>query len=274
MSTLTTEEIASFNEFAKGVKAFLDASTGSAKGKNARFFTDRKDFGKVWDAIIGIPTPTTGGDKEDGRPSMLRPVMNNITQLEERGYTKEVYQERYPETKEDGTPHPAAGDLIYKRNGDASFSPHHCVMFTTEAFRANRTEVTGLKGAEPVYCIAWDDVPKDLKQQLAQKFPAISEDKPKFAPVALGLMLRKGSKPKSSQKRHAWAGIEILVGGKYGDQSVVIRGTYKQRRPGLVNRLADNLDIECPSWSTEKTEKESSGTYANVSSALLSQCGF
>lgn len=274
MSNLNEKQIASFDTFAKGVKECMDANSTGKGG--ARFFTERISFGMVWDALID-PTFVPKSDKDVvGRPSMLRPVMNNTVQLQERGYTKEVFQLRYPDTREDGTPHPAAGDKIYKLNGEPELSKHHCVMYTKDAFRQERAGITGLKTDEPIYAITWDAVPKDLKQQIAQKFPAKSEDKPEFKPMALGLLLRKGKKPISGQKRHSWAGIEILVGGKYGEDTVIIRGTYKQRRPGLVGRLADNLAIDCPVWdSVEKAEVVADeATFANVSSALLSECGF
>jgi hypothetical protein len=273
MSNLNAEQIASFNTFATGVQDYMD-SKSTGKG-GARFFTESAHFGVIWKALID-PTFVPKSEKDEvGRPSMLRSVMNNTVQLQERGYTKEVYQLRYPETKEDGTPHPEAGKKIYRVNGESVLSKHHCVMFTKDAFRANRREVTGLKGEEPIYAISWDAVPKDLKQQLAQKFPAKGEEYPKFTPLALGFLLRKGSKPKSGQKRHSWAGIEILVGGKYGDNMVIIRGTYKQRRPGLVARLANNLNIDCPSWDVEKkAEVTPSADYASVSAALLNECGF
>ena len=94
MSTLNEKQIASFDTFAKGVKKWMDSySTG--KG-GARFFTERVSFGMVWDALID-PTFIPKSDRDPvGRPSMLRPVMNNTVQLQERGFTKEVYQLRYP----------------------------------------------------------------------------------------------------------------------------------------------------------------------------------
>jgi len=278
MSTLNKKQITSFDTFAKGVKEFLD--TGTKGPKHARFFTDRKAFGAVWDALIGPPT----GDDMDGRPSALLPVMNNITNLEEKGRTKEVFQLRYPEKGEDGEPHPQAGELMFRRNGKAILSRHHCVMYTTEAYRAKRAEITGLKGKEPVYAITWDAVPSELKGQLASKFPAKKEGYPAFTPVALGFLLKKGAKPKSGEKRHSWAGIDIILGGKYGDQTVVIEGVYVQRRPGKVARIADNLNLDCPDWGqnddkkgkvTRAGEEALETSYANMRTAdLLKSCGF
>jgi hypothetical protein len=270
MSTLTPEQIDSFNTFAKGLKDWFDERTTGPT--HARFFTERSSFGTVFDALIGPET----GDGKDGRPSALLPVMNNITNMEKTGRTKEVFQLRYPDNGKDGEPHPQAGEKMYKRNGDPILSKHHAVMYTTDAYRAKRSEITGLKGKEPVYAIQWDAVPDWLKSQIQSKFPEKKEDYPVFTPLALGFLLKKGSKPKSGQKRHSWSGIDIVVGGKYGDQTVIIEGVYVQRRPGKVARIADALGLDCPDWGQSEpaaAEPDDAG-FANVSTALLEECGF
>jgi hypothetical protein len=210
--------------------------------------------------------------------------MNNTKSLAENGVTKIRHQLRFPEFTEDGkTSHPLAGQKKFKDNGEAIWSKNHCLMYTAEAYRAMRSEATGLSSKETVYAIYWSEVPVSLQNLLAQKFPRKGAEYPEFTPKSLGFLLRKGSKPEKGQKRHAWAGIDVVVSGKYGDDQVVITGAYVMFRPGTVARLAANLNIPCPEWNREEKaeapqeqqeELKQAASGLEAMKAALEDCGF
>jgi hypothetical protein len=227
MSNLTTAQIASFDNFAKAVEAYLDKNS---TGHHSTRLVENKVFGQIWEACA--------------RTSKLGRVMNNTTYLKEHGRTKQQYQIRTPD-----------GTACFRPDGTPVMSHRRCVMFTVDAYREMRRNRTGLKTPESFYMTPWENVPEWLQKQLSSKFPKALDSAPEFTPKQIGMILRKGDKPKSSEKRHTWAGFDFLVVGHYGDTPVVITQAAVQNRP-YIKKLAEIVGCECPDWGQDEVEEK------------------
>lgn len=241
---LTSAQIATFDDFFAAIEKYLK---GISDGISAsRYVKDQKAFGLLWDAI--------------SRPSKLAPVMNNVTALAENGRTKGQFQLRTPEPE---------SNLCFRPNGSPVMSRRHCVMFTAEAYRKARTEITGLKTPETFYYVRWNSAPEWLQAELSNKFPKKSEDKPVFTPSQIGVLLRKGRKPSKSEKRHTWAGFDFLVTGTYGDDNVVVAQAFVASKP-YVAKLAEVVGTDCPDWGqNDATPQEQEEVQPLAASGLM-----
>jgi hypothetical protein len=226
MSNLTNAQIATFDKFAAAVEEYLNEHS---EGKGSTRLVENKVFGQIWEAC--------------SRKSKLGRVMNNVTFLNENGRTKQQYQIRTP----DGTP-------CFRPDGTPVMSHRRCVMYTVEAYREMRRERTGLKTPETFFMVPWEKVPGWLQSQLGSKFPKALDTAPEFTPKQIGILLRKGDKPKSGEKRNTWAGLDFLVVGTYGDDPVVITQAAVQNRP-YIETLAEIVGCDCPDWGQNDAQE-------------------
>lgn len=239
----TPAQIATFDVFAEAVKTYLDAHS---EGKRNAKLMERKAFGAIFETA--------------SRPSMLLPVMNNVTHFTEHGRTKESFQLRY------GAGHPQEGQLQYRPNGTAVMSNRHCVMYTTDAYREMRAKITGLKSPEPVYFVRWSDVPENIQNRLSKKFPRKGENYPEFTPLQLGITLRSGRQPEKGEKRHKWAGFDFIVVGTYGETNVVITQAAVGKKP-CVAALAEIVGCACPDWGQNEAQEKEEATVIALAAA-------
>lgn len=245
MSNLSNAQIASFDKFAADVREWFDDHSVQ-RGENKHFLRmNREEFNKVF--------------RITSRLSELAPVMNNVTALSEKGCTKLQFQKRTPE-----------GQLCYYPSGKPMLSKMHCRMYTAEAYRAMRTERTGLKTPETVYYIAWDEVDAKVKNGLATKFPKATDSSPDFEPKALAMVLRAGRKPKKGEKRYQWAAFDFVVVGTYDEQQVIVTQAAVIRKPYLP-QLSEYLGTECPDYPSRSQEpKQEELPLSNAASTLAS----
>lgn len=244
MSTLTSSQIASFDRFATDITAYLTDNSVATKNDTVRIV--RKNvFIDLWKIV--------------GRPSKLGPVMQTQKFFAENGRTKV----NFPLRDENG-------NVRVDENGETIFSRKHVVMYRSEVYRQARTEITGLKSPEIFYGILWQDVPSDIQIKIRQfYFPSSKNSKgetlPSFVPFALGLVLRKGSKPSKGEKRHSWAGFDYVVIGHYGDEKIptVITQVAVANRPYLAS-LAEYAGVSCPDWGQDETAAEDMSVAANA----------
>ena len=124
-SILTDAQAETFNVFATDVAEYLTAHSTELKNTNSTRIMETETF-------LGLL-------KTVSRPSGLRRVMQTQKFFGENGRTKKCFQKR-----------DAQGNPLFKDEEKTLpiFTDSCCVMYTNEAYRAARAEITGLKSIE------------------------------------------------------------------------------------------------------------------------------
>ena len=258
MSNLTQIQIDDLARFSEELETYLDDNSVVKESKYYRHI-DKTAFGKIFKATT--------------RPGGLKRVMNSTTFYEANGRTKMTQQKRY------GKGHPQEGELIYKRDhrtGDwvPSFEDKRCILFTAEAYRASRTEATGLKTPETTDFIKWSEVPEYFRSKIAAKFPYPVEGKDQFVPANICLVFRKGNKAARGEQRHQWTPPEFVVSGRFGEAAAVITKAIVWQR-GCLGALAEAIEIDPVDLSDPETQTVEADASLSVaaSTATLLQTG-
>jgi len=237
-SILTDAQAETFNVFAAEVAEYLNAHSAAPKNSTTTRIMET-------DAFLALL-------KTVSRPSGLRRVMQTQKFFAETGKTKKCFQKRDEQ-----------GNLLFKDDEKTLplFTDSCCVMYTNEAYRAARHEITGLT-AETAYMVPWTQLPGDMQYKIASSYFPRTMDMnknplPRFIPTALGIVLRKGAKVKKGEKRHAWAGFDFLVAGVYGDSKIptVITQVAVPNKPYLAS-FAELLGVACPDWGQNDVQPE------------------
>lgn len=239
MSNLTDTQIQDLARFSNEVEEYLNNNSTPLKGNAQYRHMTKAAFGKVFKA-----TTRLGG---------LRRVMNSTTFYEEHGRTKMTQQKRYAKG------HPKEGELVYDGQGNRILEPKRCVLYSAEAYRQMRQERTGLKTPETVYFVKWAEVPENVREKIATKFPYPVEGKAQFLPTNLCLVFRKGDKPARGESRHTWMPPQFVVSGKYGDDAAVLTKAVVWNR-GCLKDLAEAIGIK----PVDLTNPEVESTEENV----------
>jgi len=250
MSDLTKTQIARFEIFRTHIEKALSSLCVPV---NRNFVVDDDENVPAFTNILRAVARLSGYNK----------ALNTEKQLDAKGYTKANLVVFNPKTNKP-----------VERNGKPIFryKARCCRMYTLEAFRALRSEVTGGLADEAVYVLPWEAVSESMQKDIATKFPCKSEQHPAFEAWGIGVIVRKGAKPVSGQTRHQWSRMQFVVLGEYGDRQVAITDaivwngeTNDDGSP--IRRLADATNCPediVPIWNAKVETPEELPIAANA----------